>query len=252
MPPFENIFSVVIPTQNTRAAFLNECLGSIERQTLQPKEVIVVNNGFRGLRIPQSSIPVRVIDTVMGAGVAQARNLGCTVATTPYVAFVDDDDLLAGDYLERMYFRVKTSSPDCLVGRLDELVEGRVSEFKDAQFSLSIGEILVRNPGITGSNTVVRKDAFLQVGGYRQALSPSEDKALVLEMLVSGFVVVAAPECQAIIRQHSGERLSTFARLATGTLAFSWHYRPMMTLSQKIASLIKVARYLILSHRSRD
>lgn len=246
-----SLFTVVVPTINSRPDFLSQCLESVLQQTLQPSEVIIVNNGAPGVNPPKSTIPIRIIDTVFKAGVAQARNIGCTLSKSPYVAFLDDDDLLSPDYLELMAVRISAEAPDCLVARLDELVGGNVLPFKNAHGGLRRDIILLRNPGITGSSVVVKKEAFLRVGGYDPALTPSEDKALILEMIRHEFLVASAPECQAIVRQHAGDRLTSASGMSKGILAFHRRYKHEMSLRQKAYNLAKVVRYALIAKSGR-
>ena len=245
VPDGTPLFSVVIPTLNSRPAFLSQCLESVLQQTLQPSEVIIVNNGVVGVKFPRSIIPIRVIDTVFKAGVAQARNIGCTLAKSPYVVFLDDDDLLSADYLELMALRIRAEAPDCLVGRLDQLVGGEVLPYKNAHGALRENVILVRNPGITGSSVVIRKEAFLAAGGFNPMLVTGQDKALVLEMMRHKFLVISAPECQSIIRQHAGQRQTSPSNLAGGILSFYRVYKHEMKWRQKAINLLKVARYAL-------
>lgn len=97
--------SVIIPTFN-RAAFLREALDSVFAQTLQPFEVIVVDDGstdnteavVRALQAVHSSLqylPQR------NSGPAAARNAGMRAATGHWLAFLDSDDLWVSDKLER-------------------------------------------------------------------------------------------------------------------------------------------------------
>lgn len=244
-------FTVVIPTLNARPEFLTECLESIANQTLSPQEVLIVNNGEPGFEVAESRLSIRIIETVIGAGVAQARNIGATLATTPYIAFLDDDDLWAPDYLELMSRHIAEQNPDGLVARLDQLVGEDVLPFKNAQGSLNMEEILVRNPGVTGSSVVVKRSAFIKAGGYSVWLPASEDKALILEMMRQKSVIIAVPECQAIVRQHGGYRLTEAKNLTRGILAFHRRYRNDMTLRQKVFNLWKVARIAIKSRAIR-
>jgi len=184
---------------------------------------------------------------VFKAGVAQARNIGCTLAKSPYVVFLDDDDLLSADYLELMAVRIRAEGPDCLVSRLDQLVGGEILPFKNAYGALRKSVILVKNPGITGSSVVIKKEAFLAAGGYDPALLTGQDKALVLEMMRHQFLVVSVPECQSIIRQHAGQRQTSASNLAKGILSFYGRYKHEMNWRQKAHNLFKVARYTLLA-----
>lgn len=84
-------FSVIIPTRN-RPGYLREAVVSVLGQSLQPREVIVVDDGegaenaVRGM----SGI-VRVIDS-RNRGPVRARTAGVASACADAIAFLDDDD----------------------------------------------------------------------------------------------------------------------------------------------------------------
>lgn len=245
------LITVVIPTLNTRPEFLRQALDAVAGQTYRPCEVIIVNNGIGDLQLTDFPLPIRHFKTVYRAGVAQARNIGVSLANTAYVAFLDDDDLWAPDYLQCMVRRIEDESPDCLIARLDQLIDGKVLPYKNATGLLTKDIILVRNPGITGSPLVVKKDAFLKAGGYNPKLPPSEDKALVLEFLRQGLRVVTVPQCQAILRQHGkGDRLTESRSMAEGIYQFYRHYKKEMNLNQKAFNLLKIHKYRWESERS--
>jgi len=245
------LITVVIPTLNTRPEFLRQALDAVAGQTYRPYEVIIVNNGMGDVQLPDFPLPVRHFKIVYRAGVAQARNIGVSLANTTYVAFLDDDDLWAPGYLQGMVWRIEAESPDCLIARLDQLVDGRILPFKNAHGLLQKDVLLVRNPGITGSLLVVKKDAFHKAGGYNPKLPTSEDKAVVLEFFRKGLHVVTVPECQAILRQHGmGDRLTESRSMAEGNYQFYRHYKNEMNLYQKAFNLFKIHKYRWESERS--
>lgn len=102
---------VVIPTFN-RAALLDETLTSILAQSLQPAEVIVVDDGSTDeteavVRRYGSRIHYHRIEN---SGQARARNVCVSLSTTPWLAFCDDDDLWRPEYLAS-YARLFGSQP---------------------------------------------------------------------------------------------------------------------------------------------
>jgi glycosyltransferase involved in cell wall biosynthesis len=97
--------SVILPTHN-RPHFLREALASLIAQKESRWEAIIVDDA--------SDIPVdisafsdqlrgraRVIRHTYPQGGAAAKNTGITHAAAPLVAFLDDDDVYATDYLSR-------------------------------------------------------------------------------------------------------------------------------------------------------
>lgn len=87
--------SVVIPVYN-RPEKLARLLESIEKQTLLPYEVIVIDDGStEDIRIivdKYQSIKVNYIKIKNSGGPAKPRNIGIDVATGDWIAFCDSDD----------------------------------------------------------------------------------------------------------------------------------------------------------------
>lgn len=103
-PPRASI-TVIVPTYNS-ARFLREALDSILAQTLQPEQIVVVDDGstdntaevvgrYKDRRIQYVRQP--------HAGVASARNAGLDAARGDYIAFLDADDRWKSIFLELMH-----------------------------------------------------------------------------------------------------------------------------------------------------
>lgn len=87
--------TVVVPVHNG-AATLADTLTSLERQTVPPAQVIVIDDGSTDASADiATSHPLqpKVIRLGLNRGVAFARNTGLLEATTDYVAFLDQDDM---------------------------------------------------------------------------------------------------------------------------------------------------------------
>ena len=99
--------SVVIPVHNT-APYLEQCIGSVLDQTLRDLEVIAVDDASTDdslsilRRFEAADGRVRVIAAPSHIGVSAARNAGIDAAGADYVYFLDSDDWIDGDYLEKM------------------------------------------------------------------------------------------------------------------------------------------------------
>lgn len=101
------IITVVVPVYNVEA-YLRPCLDSLEQQTFRDFEAILINDGSTdgSLQILQEYAERNenffLIDQ-KNSGVSIARNKGIACAKGEYLAFLDSDDILRKDYLERMY-----------------------------------------------------------------------------------------------------------------------------------------------------
>lgn len=97
--------SIVIPVYNT-APFLDECIRSAAEQTHPQLEILLINDGStdESPRICEAwarrDRRIRVIHTP-NRGPALARNTGMDAATGQYLCFLDSDDTLAPDAVEK-------------------------------------------------------------------------------------------------------------------------------------------------------
>lgn len=100
------LVSVVVPVYNAEK-YLDGCLGSITRQTLRSLEIICVNDGSS-----DGSLDILnrwaegdgriVVLTQENAGQSSARNRALDCARGKYIAFVDSDDAIEPQMLEKM------------------------------------------------------------------------------------------------------------------------------------------------------
>lgn len=106
MPSKENNITVVVPVYNVES-YLRRCVDSLLKQTIRPKEIILVDDGS-----PDSSPAicddyaakhdyVRVIHKPNG-GLSSARRAGWEAAHGELICFVDSDDYVAPTYLEQL------------------------------------------------------------------------------------------------------------------------------------------------------
>jgi GT2 family glycosyltransferase len=94
--------SVVICTRD-RPDELRRCLASLPQQTWQPLEVIVVDNASSDSRSRDVAHAAGAIYLLEDRpGLDFARNTGARAATSPIVAYTDDDVLLHPTWLERL------------------------------------------------------------------------------------------------------------------------------------------------------
>ncbi|KKS26398.1 MAG: Glycosyltransferase involved in cell wall biogenesis [Parcubacteria group bacterium GW2011_GWC2_42_6] len=234
--------SCIIPAHD-RNNLLLEAIGSVLSQSCQPEEIIIVNNGSAAVSLPDEIVSrVRVFDILPHAGVAQARNFGASVAQGDFLAFLDDDDLWNTDYLKNVSEAINDGAV-CAISRLDKLKNKEISGFKNADNKITIKNILIFNPGLTGSNIVVAKNIFFAVGGFDPKLPPSEDKALILEILRADKKIVTLPDNQAIIRVHNMGRLTDGDKMISGIRQFMIKYKHLMNQQEYLFNLLKIYRY---------
>ena len=115
--------SVLVPVFNSEA-FLDKCLESLACQTLADLEVICVDDhstdGSRAILDKRAAEDSRfkVISFAENRGPSAARNAALDAALGEYVAFVDSDDFVAPDFLEKLYRAAVCAHVDVAKGTL--------------------------------------------------------------------------------------------------------------------------------------
>ena len=114
------LISVIVPVYNVEE-YLKQCLDSILEQTFSNYEVILVNDGSTdssGLicqEYAEKDSRIRYFEKENG-GVSDARNSGLDLVQGDYVTFLDADDFLFEDHLEKLYIATTLSDADIMIG----------------------------------------------------------------------------------------------------------------------------------------
>ena len=118
--------SVIIPVYNGEKT-IKRCIDSVTAQTLADIEIIVVNDGSADgtADIVKSLDDNRIrLFTVPNGGQGYARNKGMDASSGEYYAFVDADDEIEKDMLEKMYAAAKSSGADIVQCNIFDIYPG--------------------------------------------------------------------------------------------------------------------------------
>lgn len=99
--------SLIIPLYNA-VRHLRGCLNSVKAQTFTDFEVLLINDGSTDGTVDMAEACCRGdnrfrLITQANGGVSAARNRGMAEARAPFVAFLDQDDMLHPQALEILY-----------------------------------------------------------------------------------------------------------------------------------------------------
>ena len=116
------VISIIVPVYNSEP-YLEECLSSIINQTYRSIEIILINDGSkdRSLGIMQnySERDDRIVTLSQpNRGVAAARNVGLRVAKGEYILFVDSDDTIRNDTVEKLYRQAIADNAEIVMGNM--------------------------------------------------------------------------------------------------------------------------------------
>jgi len=239
----------IVPTHD-RPTFLAEALDSITAQTRQPDEVVVVDDhpsestaAITRAANSRSGPGISYVAHPDGNGASSSRNRGAALGTGETLAFLDDDDLWEPTYLETATRRLDEDRHAAVVTWMT-VTDGRGGfAERSIREGLQPADALAINPGVTGSNLVVRRGAFETIGGFDEALRVSNDRDFFIRLLDAGFGYEVVADRLVLKRAHPGARLATSgATRIAGYRAFVEKHETRMTGRDRRLMAAKIAR----------
>ncbi|MEU0113657.1 glycosyltransferase [Streptomyces bobili] len=199
--------------------YLVECLASVEAQSLDPAriEVIAVDDGSTdgsggcleefAARVPMA---VTVIRQENSGGPSGPRNVGLAKATGRYVFFLDADDRLGPEALERMVAMADRNGTDVVLGR----VEGVNRKAPRSMWgkTLERTDVFSSNIKFTLSAQKLFRRALLERHGmhFDESLWTGEDAVFTMEayLRADGVSVVADYTCYYLVGRSDGKHVT--------------------------------------------
>ena len=195
--------SAVIPLYNKEAE-IERTLMSVINQSLQPREIIVVDDGSTD---SSADIVRRIIErhpehnirlvSQANAGVSAARNRGIEEATGDYIAFLDGDDCYLTGYIAEVC-RLMTYYPtsDCFstgfdIVNHDKRIAAPCPEH-EGEINPAVEAMLGGYP-IIPSTATIRRSALQAIGGFPVGMRMGEDQWVWVRLMQSGAKFCFSP-----------------------------------------------------------
>lgn len=115
------VVTVIVPGRDV-AAYAAEALDSLQQQTMPDWRAILVDDGSRDLtselfaQAAASDARFSVLTNETPRGLGAARNQAIELVETPYIGFLDADDVLTPTALERLTSTLRRTGSDVVVG----------------------------------------------------------------------------------------------------------------------------------------
>jgi glycosyltransferase involved in cell wall biosynthesis len=195
--------AAIIPLYNG-ARWIEQALASVLAQTLQPDELLVVDDGSTddgaGIviveRMARQHPIIRLLRKHNG-GQSSARNFGVANSSSAFIAFLDQDDAWYPRHLETLLepFRATYSVPlGWVYSNLDLVAEdGHVLSYNFLRHlpiehpKRHLTRCLNEDMHILPSASLISRAAFENVGGFDERLSGYEDDDLFLRMFSANY-----------------------------------------------------------------
>jgi GT2 family glycosyltransferase len=236
--------TVVIATRNRRKELLRTLRRLGELAPASP--VIVVDNGSQdgSAQAVRRNFPgVQVVALPRNLG-AVARNVGVRAARSPYVAFSDDDSWWAAGALERAaalldgHPRLGLVAARTLVGP-EEQVDPVTTLMADSPLPPAAGAPGPSVLGFLACAVVLRRDAFLQAGGFSPVLfHRGEETLLAYDLAAAGWQLCYQAE---VVAHHhpSVNRSDRSGVQRRNAVLTAWMRRPLWVATLAAARLAR-------------
>jgi glycosyltransferase involved in cell wall biosynthesis len=186
--------TVIIPARNA-ACSIARTLKSVEWQTLAPSRVLVVDDGSSDSTTEvvkrfsaSSGVNISLLHTG-GRGAGAARNEGLAQVSTPYVAFLDADDIW---YPTKLEHQVPLTDDRRVVGCLMHYlsprgailgVNARFDSFDTATEALRSGRVMP----LALSSWLVPTQRLIEIGGFDETFRRAQDLELGVRLTNVGM-----------------------------------------------------------------
>jgi glycosyltransferase involved in cell wall biosynthesis len=202
-------------------------LDSIVAQTRKPEEVVLADDGstseaaaavLQAFAAARGGVD-RSLLRLPNGGPGAARHAAAEKARGEYLLFVDDDDWLEPDALEKLVRAAEHTGADVLVSAYRRFHgDGAPSPASSsAEAVVPLGPALAAAlvyPELGGTVIFVRREAYFAVGGFPRARDCDEDWELLLALVAHGFDLQVVPETLFRYRERDAGRSRADNRFA--------------------------------------
>ncbi|WP_415279479.1 glycosyltransferase [Brucella sp. BZ] len=219
--------TVMIPFFNTNIDEFTDLVKSLNQQSLQPNEIIIVNDGseyksrleMADVAQTHLNIPFRIIDHSYNLGLAGARNTALAACETDLILNADSDDIPLNDWVKTI---VVALSLDPLAAAAVPYLAAFDAGTYFNQY-LPKGQYIYRPLGDGFITSQVQNDLGHANSGYRVSHAKSiggwnatskakyEDWAFYLNVLANGLRIAIIPKVTCLYRVRRNSMARTYS-----------------------------------------
>ena len=206
--------SVIIPTYN-RILFLKRSIDSVLAQTLQPYEIIIIDDGSSDgtSAMIKKNYPNLKLICQENKGVSAARNIGVKASSGDWVCFLDSDDEWKKNKLSEQNIALEKNATYSFCHSNEEWIKNgkKINQKKKhKKYGGNIFKQCLDMCRVSPSSVMINKNVFKDVGLFNEDLIICEDYELWLR-ICSNYKVLFIDE-PLIIKYggHEGQLSSSF------------------------------------------
>ncbi|TVP59427.1 MAG: glycosyltransferase [Nodularia sp. (in: Bacteria)] len=199
--------------------WLREAIDSCLQQTYPNIEIIVIDDGSTDntLEILRSYKDKIIWQPLPHKGGNHARNRGFDLSRGEYIQYLDADDYILPEKIERQVEFLEETGADVVYG--DWRHQRHFSNGSSSLEKIEIPEIqtdvlasLLANWWVALAALLYKRTAVENSGGWDETLTAAQDRDFFISVVMNKATVVYQPGCYSIYRRHGSVTVSTSSK----------------------------------------
>lgn len=195
--------SIIVPIYNCEK-YISRCIESIVNQTYKNIEIILINDGSTDSTInilknyEKRDNRINIINK-SNTGVSDSRNIGIKKSTGDYIIFVDSDDWLEPDMIEKMtkkieeknvevvrcnYYRNYEDNTQKIIQKYNEKIKEKVLYGEDIRKEILLKILSGEMQGYMWL-LLIQKEVFKKLKPFDKRISMMEDTVFYIDLLLN-------------------------------------------------------------------
>lgn len=215
----QKLVSVIIPCFNAER-WIAETIDSCLKQTYPYIEIIVIDDCStdNSLEIIKSYGDKVIWERLTeNKGGCYARNRGFALSKGEYIQFLDADDFILPEKIERQINYLEETGADAIYG--DWRFQGHQSngvifleQVEKPGKQTDILQSLIENWWTAVASLLYTRTAVEKSGGWDEDFSAAQDRDFFISVIMAGAKVVYQPGCYSIYRRYGSVTVSTVSK----------------------------------------
>lgn len=229
--------SIIIPCYNAER-WIAEAIDSCLQQSYPAVEIIVIDDGStdKSLDIIKSYGDRLIYETDINRGGNYARNRGIARAAGKYIQFLDADDYLLPEKIERQVAFLNQNNFDIVYGdwrHRQHLPSGKtfLEEVKITGEQPDILASLLADWWVSPACILFSREVVMKSGGWDESLKVGQDRDFFLSLVMDGARVGYQPGCYCVYRRYGNNTVSA----ASPIKYLESHYKIVQKAEQKLS-----------------
>lgn len=233
------VISVVVPVHNV-SGVIHRSIVSIANQSFKEFELIVVENGSTDNTYTVAKVLLEkklpnnyLLYKINKANVSTARNVGIQLARGRYIFFLDADDSVTSNILEKLYISIERNSADISYCPFDRVRKGKIAYKYEQMFCNKVNQknifsgtefiklFLLGKTWVRIGNCLVKKDIIESKNVYfPEDLEAGEDQYFFLKYLFHSKKVVFSDEARMFYYDDNSNSLANSVKVFDAVKAY--------------------------------